>query len=89
MYYGSRDIDNAGWYMGVAQPLATFFVLPAVIALFGSYMICREEQENTITSLRIISVNEIKLTAAKMIIPFAFSIFLFLLSHPLLLWYRV
>jgi bacitracin transport system permease protein len=79
MYYGSRDIDNAGWYMGVSQPLATFFVLPAVIALFGNYMICREEQEDTIKSLRIIPVNEAKLTAAKMIITFAFSILLYLL----------
>lgn len=79
MYYGSRDIDNAGWYMGVAQPLTTFFVLPAVIALFGSYMICREEQEDTIKSLRIIPINEAKLTAAKMIVTFAFSILLYLL----------
>ncbi|MGN7309261.1 ABC transporter permease, partial [Bacillus subtilis] len=54
---GIRDIDTTGWYMAVAQPLATFFVLPAVIALLGSYMICREEQEHTIDSLRLIPVN--------------------------------
>ena len=47
-----RYIDDAGWFMNAAQSLATFFVLPAVIALFGSYMICREEQEDTIKSLR-------------------------------------
>lgn len=75
----SRDIDSAGWYMTMAQPLATFFVLPAVIALLGSYMICREEQEDTIISLRLIPVNEAKLTAAKMIITFAFSILIYLL----------
>ncbi len=78
-YYGSRDIDNAGWYMTVAQPWATFFVLPAVITLLGSYMICREEQEDTIKSLRLIPVNEANLTAAKMIVTFAFSILLYLL----------
>lgn len=43
-----RYIDDAGWFMNAAQSLATFFVLPAVIALLGSYMICREEQEDTI-----------------------------------------
>lgn len=46
-----RYIDDAGWFMNAAQSLATFFVLPAVIALLGSYMICREEQEDTIKSL--------------------------------------
>ena len=44
-------IDDAGWFMNAAQSLATFFVLPAVIALLGSYMICREEQEDTIKSV--------------------------------------
>ena len=47
MFYGSRYIDKAGWFMTATQSLATFYVLPAVIALLGSYMICREEQEDT------------------------------------------
>jgi len=79
VYDDSQNIDNVGWYMAVAQPLATIFVLPAVIALLGSYMICREEQEDTIKSLRLIPVNETNLTAAKMIVTFAFSILLYLL----------
>lgn len=79
VYYNSRYIDNAGWYMTAVQSWATFFVLPAVIALLGSYMICREEQEDTIKSLRLIPINEAKLTAAKMIITFSFSILLYLL----------
>ncbi|GGG69347.1 ABC transporter permease [Paenibacillus radicis (ex Gao et al. 2016)] len=79
VYEGSRNIDNAGWYMTMAQPWATIFVLPAVIALLGSYMICREEQEDTIKSLRLIPVNEASLTAAKMIVTFVFSILLYLL----------
>lgn len=73
------DIYHAGWYMSVTQPLATIFVLPAVIALLGSYLICREEEEDTMKSLRIIPVKEADLTAAKMIVTFAFSIFLYLL----------
>lgn len=78
VYEGSRYIDNAGWYMDEVQPWATF-VLPAVIALLGSYMICREEDDDTIKSLRLIPVNEAKLTIAKMIVTFAFSILLYLL----------
>ncbi|AKN33731.1 ABC transporter permease [Clostridium carboxidivorans P7] len=78
-YNGSKDIDSAGWYMTMAQPLATIFVLPAVISLLGSYMICREEDEDTIKSLLLIPVNETKLIAAKMIITFLFSIFIYLL----------
>ncbi|MCR8747148.1 ABC transporter permease [Romboutsia lituseburensis] len=57
-YNGSRDIDSAGWYMEMAQPLATLFVLHAVISLLGSYMICREEDDDTIKSLLLIPVNE-------------------------------
>lgn len=79
VYGGSRYIDNAGWYMDEAQPWATFFVLPAVIALLGSYIICREEEDDTIKSLRLIPINETKLTAAKMIVTFALSILLYML----------
>ena len=75
----SRYIENAGWYMDEMQPLATFFVLPAVIALLGSYMICREEEDDTMKSLRFIPVDEIKLIAAKMIVAFIFSTLLYML----------
>lgn len=85
VYDGARNIDNAGWYMTTAQPWATFFVLPAVIALLGSYMICREEQEDTIKSLRLIPVNEVSLTAAKMMLTFVFSIILYLLLFAITL----
>ena len=74
-----RYIDDAGWFMNAAQSLATFFVLPAVIALLGSYMICREEQEDTIKSLRLIPISEAKMTIAKLLITFAFSVFFYLL----------
>lgn len=78
-YNGSRNIDSAGWYMDMAQPLATLFVFPAVISLLGSYIICREEDDDTIKSLLLIPVNETKLIATKMIITFLFSIFIYLL----------
>ncbi len=79
VHEGSRYIDNAGWYMDEAQPLATFFVLPAVIALLGSYMICREEEDDTLKYLRLIPVNETKLTAAKIIMAFVFSTSIYML----------
>lgn len=78
-FYESRYIDGAGWFMTAAQSLATFYVLPAVIALLGSYMICREEQEDTLKSLRLIPVDEVRLTFAKMVLSFAFSVLIYLL----------
>lgn len=79
MFYGSRYIDKAGWFMTATQSLATFYVLPAVIALLGSYMICREEQEDTLKSLRLIPVDEMKLTLAKMVLTLVFSVLIYLL----------
>ncbi len=54
-------------------------MLPAVIALLGSYMICREEQEDTLKSLRLVPVDEAKLTVVKMIVAMVFSILIYLL----------
>ena len=72
-------VSSVGWYMTMTQVWETVLVLPAVIALLGSYMICREEQDDTIKNLRLIPVNERKLTAAKMIILFLFSILAYVL----------
>lgn len=77
MIYGSRYIDVPEWFMKSAQSLATFYVFPAIIALFGCYMICREEQEDVLKSLKLIPVNENRLNLAKIIITFIFSIFMF------------
>ena len=79
VFNGSCYIDKVGWFMTAAQSLATFFVLPAIIALLGSYMICREEQEDTMKSLQLLPVDETKLTAAKMIVSLIFSILIYLL----------
>ncbi len=77
-FNGLRYVDGAGWFMSAAQSLATFYVLPAIVALFGSYMICREEQEDTMKSLRLIPIDEVKLIAAKMIIAMIFSVLIYL-----------
>lgn len=79
VFNGSRYVDGAGWFMTAAQSLATFYVLPAVIALLGSYMICREDQEDTMKALRLIPVSESKLTAAKMLLSLVFSLLIYLL----------
>lgn len=71
--------NTVGWYMTITQVWATLFVLPAVIALLGSYMICREEQDDTLKTLRLIPVDEAKLTIAKMIVAFTFSVLVYLL----------
>ena len=48
-------------------------------ALLGSYMICREEQEDTLKSLRLIPVDEVKLTLSKMVLALVFSVLIYLL----------
>lgn len=48
-------------------------------------MICREEQEDTLKSLRLIPIDEAKLTAAKMIITFVFSVLIYLLLFAITL----
>lgn len=68
-----------GWYMTITQVFATMLVMPAIVALLGSYIICREEQDDTIKSLRLIPVDEVKLTVAKMIVAFIFSILIYML----------
>lgn len=78
-FSGVRYVDGAGWFMEAAQSLATIFVFPAVIALLGSYMICREEQEDTMKSLRLVPVDEMKLNLAKMIVAMVFSVLIYLL----------
>ncbi len=72
-------LDDAGWYMTMVQPWATMFILPAIIAMLGSYMICREEQDDTLKSLLLIPVSETALTTAKMIVTFVLSVLIFLL----------
>lgn len=62
-----KYIDNASWLMMTSQSLATFFVLPALIALAGSFIICREAHEKTEIQLKLIPVDEKILTAAKLI----------------------
>lgn len=71
--------ESSGWYMATTLTWATMFVLPAMTALMGSYMICREEQDDTIKYLRLIPINEAKLTAAKMIVTFVLSVLIYLL----------
>lgn len=78
-FNGLRYVDGVGWLMSAAQSLGTFFVLPAVIALLGSYIICREEQEDIMKSLRLVPIDEVKLTVAKMIIVMVFSILIYIL----------
>ena len=83
VYEGVRYIDTPGWFLSVLQPWATMLALPAVIALLGSYMICREQQDDTLKTLRLIPINEAKLTVAKMILAFAICVLLYLLLFVL------
>ena len=83
VFIGGNSMDLEGQYidsaggMTMVRPWATLLVIPAVIALLGSYMVCREEQDDTMKTLRLIPVNEVKLTIAKLIVTFIFSIFVY------------
>lgn len=78
-YYGQRYVDGAGWFMTAAQSLGSLYVFPAIIALMGSYMICREDQDDTMKSLSLIPVSVSKLVGVKLIITAVFSVVLYAL----------
>lgn len=76
-YYGQRYVDGATWYMTAIQSLGSLYVFPAMIALMGSYMVCRENQDDTMKSLSLIPVSLSKLVGAKLIMTAIFSIVLY------------
>lgn len=78
-FSGEKYIDTFGWYILQVQSLTTYFVLPSLIALFGGYIICREEQEDVLKSLRLIPIDESNMITAKMIITLLGSIFVYLI----------
>lgn len=76
-YYDKRYIDNAFWYMTAMQSLGGIYVFPAIISLLGSYLICREEQDDTLKSLYLIPVNLSDLIGVKLIMTGFFSVVLY------------
>lgn len=76
-YYGQRYVDRATWYMTATQSLGSLYVFPAIIALMGSYMICREDQDDTMKSLVLVPISVSKLVGAKMIVTALFSVGLY------------
>ena len=78
-FSGKKYIDTFGWYILQVQSLTTYFVLPSLIALFGGYIICREEQEDVLKSLKLIPIDESNMIMAKMIITLLGSIFIYIL----------
>ena len=78
-YNGQRYVDGAGWFMTATQSLGSLYVFPAIIALMGSYMICREDQDDTMKSLSLIPVSVSNLVGAKLIITAVFFFFFYAL----------
>ena len=77
MYNGQRYVDGVGWFITATQSLGSLYVFPAIIALIGSYMICREDQDDTMKSLVLVPVNVSDLIRAKMIMAAFFSVILY------------
>ena len=70
-------MDGVGWFITATQSLGSLYVFPAIIALIGSYMICREDQDDTMKSLVLVPVNVSDLIRAKMIMAAFFSVILY------------
>lgn len=75
----NRYIGHIGWYMDEVQPWSVFFLLPSITALFGSYLICRETEDDTLKSLRLIPIHPARLNAVKLLLTFLFALALSLL----------
>lgn len=77
LYYGRRYIDISEWYMTAVQSLGSIYVFPAVIALAGSWMMCREEQDDTLKSLLLVPVQIPDLIRAKLVVSAIFSVIIY------------
>lgn len=77
IYYGERYIDEPEWYLTAIQSLGSFYVFPAIIALMGTYIICREIQDDTLKSLVLIPVSISKMLIAKLLMTAFYSLLLY------------
>lgn len=77
IYYGERYIDEPEWYLTAIQSLGSFYVFPAIIALMGTYIICREIQDDTLKSLALIPVSISKMLIAKLLMTAFYSLLLY------------
>lgn len=77
IYNGERYVDRPSWYMTAVQSLGGFYIFPAIIAMMGSYLVCREEQNDTLKTLYLVPVNLSDLIRVKMVITAFFSIALY------------
>jgi hypothetical protein len=84
-YMGQRYVDEVTWYMDATQSLGSFYVFPAIIALIGSYIICRETQEDTLKSLLLIPVHPARLIGAKLILTAILAVVLYVFLFALTL----
>lgn len=64
---GIKSNYSAERLMDETIQYGTFFIIPALLAMVGSYMISREKQDDTLKSLMMIPVNIDELIAAKLI----------------------
>ena len=87
VYEEQYALNRTGWYLITSQAWATLFVLPAMITLFGSYLICREEQDDTMKSLCLIPISNRKLTAENFLLRLC-SVFLFISCFLQLLFWQ-
>lgn len=81
-FYAGGDADygmEPEWFLTGVQSLGTLYAVPGLIALFGSYVFCRELQDDVLKSIQIVPVNILKMSAAKIILIFSFSVSVYFL----------
>ena len=67
------------WVLTGVQSLGSIFALPALVALLGGYLFCRERQENVWKSLLVLPADTRWMTLAKLALTLAGSAGLYLL----------
>ncbi len=78
-YYGKRYVEVNEWYMTAALSLGSLYVLPAIIALTGTYIIQLEDQSDTMKSLAIVPVSLPRMIRAKWIVTAVITLALYLI----------
>lgn len=75
---GIRSAFSASRLLSETLTYATYFIVPALFSLLGSYMLSREYQDDTIKSNLIIPVDPEKMTYAKLIACLVIGIIMFI-----------
>ena len=73
-YSGIKYYEQTGWLCKSALSLGTFYIIPVLFSLIGSYIINREYQDNTLKNLMTVPIKIPTLIHAKLITSYIISL---------------